>query len=129
LSQSDEFLRNAALAICAVEPEPTLWHMYELLSPRRKEYRLEVVDRLESQEGMGAVARYWGRTFPERWTDARTHMAGQLAAPLNKVNRLLATPSVDVALRHPFSLDLGQVVRRREVLIVNGALGEVGEQN
>jgi hypothetical protein len=129
LSQSDEFLRNAALAVCAVEPEPTLWHMYELLSPRRKEYRLEIVGKLDGRPGMGAVARYWGKTFPERWMDSRTHMAGQLAAPLNKINRLLATPSVDVALRHPFTLDLGRVIRQREVLVVNGALGEVGEQN
>jgi hypothetical protein len=129
LSQSDEFLRNAALAVCAAEPEPTLWHMYELLSPRRGQYRNELVSRLEGQAGMGAVARYWGKTFPERWIDARGHMAGQLAAPLNKINRLLATPSVDVALRHPFALDLARVIRDREVLIVNGALGEVGEQN
>jgi hypothetical protein len=129
LSQSDEFLRNAALAVCAAEEEPTLWHMYELLSPRRGEYREQVVNRLEGQLGMGAVARYWGKTFPERWMDARGHMAGQLAAPLNKINRLLATPSVDVALRHPFTLDMGRVIREREVLVVNGALGEVGEQN
>jgi hypothetical protein len=129
LSQSDEFLRNAALAVCAAEEEPTLWHMYELLSPRRGEYREQVVNRLEGHPGLGAVARYWGKTFPERWMDARGHMAGQLAAPLNKINRLLATPSVDVALRHPFALDLGEVIRRREVLIVNGALGEIGEQN
>ena len=129
LSQSDEFLRNAALAVCAAEREPTLWHMYELLSPRRTGYRQKVVDRLEGRGGMDAVSRYWGHTFPERWMDSRTHMAGQLAAPLNKINRLLTTPSVDLALRHPFSLDLAEVIRRREVLIVNGALGEVGEEN
>lgn len=129
LSQSDEFLRNAALAVCAVEREPTLWHMYELLSPRRVAYREEIVDRLEGLAGMDAVARYWGTTFPERWMDSRTHMAGQLAAPLNKINRLLTTPSVDVALRHPFALDIARVIREREVLIVNGALGEVGEEN
>jgi hypothetical protein len=129
LSQSDEFLRNAALAVAAVEPEPTLWHMYELLSPRRTQYRKEVVRRLIPQPGMDAVSRYWGQTFPERWMDSRTHMSGQLAAPLNKINRLLTTPSVDVALRHPFALDLGRVIRAREVLVVNGALGEVGEQN
>lgn len=129
LSQSDEFLRNAALAVCAVEEEPTLWHMYELLSPRRTPYRERVVERLDGMEGMAAVARYWSQTFPDRWMDSRTHMAGQLAAPLNKINRLLTSPSVDIALRHPFSLDLGRVIREREVLIVNGALGEVGEQN
>lgn len=129
LSQSDEFLRNAALAVCAAEPEPTLWHMYELLSPRRVEYRKEIVERLRHRPGMGAVERYWRFTFPERWMDSRTHMAGQLAAPLNKIGRLLATPSVDLALRHPFALDISRVIRERQVLIVSGALGEVGEQN
>jgi len=79
--------------------------------------------------GMAAVARYWGTTFPERWSDARTHMSSQLAAPLNKINRLLTSPSIDVSLRHPFALDLSEVIRQREVLVVNGALGEVGEQN
>jgi protein involved in plasmid replication-relaxation len=129
LSQSDEFLRNAALAICAAEPEPTLWHMYELLSPRRDDYRKEIVERLRHRPGLGAVERYWRNTFPERWMDSRTHMAGQLAAPLNKIGRLLATPSVDLALRHPFALDISRVIRERQVLIVSGALGEVGEQN
>src|ERR671936_2866437 len=57
LAQSDEFLRNAALAICAAEPEPTLWHMYELLSARHVEYRKQIVERLKNRPGLGAVER------------------------------------------------------------------------
>src|ERR687887_2186456 len=63
LAQSDEFLRNAALAVCAVEPEPTLWHMYELLSARHVEYREAIVERVRHKPGMAAVERYWRTTF------------------------------------------------------------------
>ena len=31
---SDSFLRQAIAAVCAVEPEPTLWHVYRMLDFR-----------------------------------------------------------------------------------------------
>lgn len=128
--RSDRFLRHAAMAVCAVEEEPSFWHMHELLEPRRREYRDRVVARLQQRGGMAALAMYWATTLPDMWEDAtRGQMSMALDAPRNKLERLITTEEVDKLLRHPVSIDLWDVIRRREVLIVNGAMGEVGEDN
>src|SRR5207253_1197445 len=106
--------RDAAMIVADIK-EDTAKLALELIPEDRK----EIVERLRHRPGLGAVERYWRNTFPERWMDSRTHMAGQLAAPLNKIGRLLATPSVDLALRHPFALDISRLIRERQVLIVS----------
>jgi len=130
MAASDRFLRHAAMAVCAVEPRPTLWHMLELLSPRRAEYRERVTERLAGQPEHAALLRYWGRSFPELWEDATRGQLGMaLDAPRNKLERLITTVEVDKALRHPFPIDMRGVIRERQVLVVNGSLGEVGQDN
>lgn len=130
MAASDRFLRHAAMAVCAIEERPTLWHMLELLSPRRDEYRERVTERLATQPEHAALLRYWGTSFPELWSDATRGQLGMaLDAPRNKLERLITTVEVDKALRHPFALDLRRVIRDRQVLIVNGSLGEVGQDN
>jgi hypothetical protein len=130
LAASDRFLRHAAMAVCAVEERPTLWHMLELLSPRRDEYRERVTERLAARPEQAALLRYWGTSFPELWQDATRGQLGMaLDAPRNKLERLITTVEVDKALRHPFPIDLRRVIRERQVLIVNGSLGEVGQDN
>lgn len=130
MAASDRFLRHAAMAVCAVEERPTLWHMLELLSPRREGYRERVAERLAARPEHAALLRYWGTTFPELWQDATRGQLGMaLDAPRNKLERLITTIEVDKALRHPFAIDLRRVIQNREVLIVNGSLGEVGQDN
>lgn len=130
MQSADRFLRNAAMAVCAVEQRPSFWHMHELLEPRQSDYRDRVVALLQQKPEQAALAMYWGRTFPEMWMDAtRGQLAMALDSPRNKIERLCTTPGLDKLLRHPFSVDLGEIIRRCEVLIVNGALGQVGEQN
>jgi hypothetical protein len=130
MQSADRFLRNAAMAVCAVEERPSFWHMHELLEPRQSDYRDRVVALLQQRPDQAALAMYWGRTFPEMWMDAtRGQLAMALDSPRNKIERLCTTPGLDKLLRHPFSVDVGEIIRRREVLIVNGALGQVGEQN
>lgn len=129
MAASDSFLRFAAMAVCAVEQTPTLWHMQELLSPRRVDYRKRTVERLRRIPGMTEAALYWGTTFPEMWMDGRTQMTPALNAPRNKIERLISTPSVDMVLRHPCELDISRVIRERGVLVVDGAMGAVGADN
>src|SRR3954449_13244586 len=61
---SDSFLRQAVAAVCAVEVEPTLWHVYRMLDFGESSYRRSVVRRLRGRPEADFARRYWRREFP-----------------------------------------------------------------
>jgi hypothetical protein len=126
---SDSFLRQAVAAVCAVEPNPTLWHVYAMLDfAQVSSYRRKVVSRLESVEGADFARSYWNQQFPALVSD-RGYAAQALNPPRNKLERLISTREIDTLLRHPVSLDIEGILERGDVLIVAGAKAAVGEDN
>lgn len=125
---SDSFLRQALYAVCTVEPEPTLWHVYRLLDFGASPYRDHVIDRLEGVPGGEFARHYWRREFPALLRD-KGFAAKALNPPRNKLERLISTREIDTLLRHPHTLDLEGIIERGEVLIVAGAKAAVGEDN
>ncbi len=125
---SDSFLRQAVSAVCSVEREPTLWHVYRMLDLGQSQYRTSVVQRLAGQDGAEFARRYWQREFPALMKD-RGYAAQALNPPRNKIERLISTREIDTVLRHPVSVDLEGILARREILIVAGAKSSVGEDN
>src|ERR671933_1545681 len=61
---SDSFLRQAVAAVCAIETDPTLWHVYAMLDFGDSAYRKSVVQRLRAIPGAEFATRYWRREFP-----------------------------------------------------------------
>jgi hypothetical protein len=125
---SDSFLRQAVAAVCAVERQPTLWHVYRLLDFTQSPYRASVVRRLERIDGADFARHYWRREFPALLSDHR-FAAQALNPPRNKLERLMSTREIDTLLRHPITLDLEGILDRGDVLIVAGAKATVGEDN
>ena len=125
---SDSFLRQALAAVCAVEREPTLWHVYRMLDFAPSKYRQKVIERLAHVEGAEFARNYWQREFPALIKD-RGWAAQALNPPRNKIERLISTREIDLLLRHPVAVDVAEIIRRREVLIVAGAKSTVGEDN
>lgn len=125
---SDSFLRQAIAAVCAVEREPTLWHVYRMLDFAPSKYRERVIERLGQVDGAEFARNYWQREFPALIRD-RGWAAQALNPPRNKIERLISTREVDLLLRHPVAVDLAGIIRRREILIVAGAKSTVGEDN
>ena len=125
---SDSFLRQAVAAVCTVEVEPTLWHVYRMLDFGDSRYRRSVVRRLGDAPGADFAKRYWRKEFPALTTD-RGYAAQALNPARNKLERLISTREIDTLLRHPVALDLEGVIQRGEVLIVAGAKASVGEDN
>ena len=125
---SDSFLRQAIYAVCLVEPQPTLWHVYRMLDVRQSEYRDIVVGRLEGRDDADFARSYWDVQFPDLVAD-RGYAAQALNPPRNKIERLISTREIDTVLRHPFGLDLDAILEGGEVLIVAGAKASVGEDN
>jgi hypothetical protein len=125
---SDSFLRQAISAVCAAVPEPTLWHVYRMFEFGRSAFRDQVVKALDGIEGTDFARGYWRRDFPALAAD-KGFAAAALNPPRNKLERLISTTQIDVLLRHPVALDIDGIIERGEVLIVNGAKTEVGEDN
>jgi hypothetical protein len=125
---SDSFLRQAVAAVCTVEEQPTLWHVYRMLDFGESPYRLSVVRRLKEIPGADFARRYWRRDFPALISD-RGYAAQALNPSRNKLERLISTREIDTLLRHPVTVDLEGILHRGEVLIVAGAKAAVGEGN
>jgi hypothetical protein len=127
-ARSDDLLRQAVTVVCAVEPRPTVWDVYRMLSPGDASYRDWALMRLDQMPGMDFARYYWRREFPELLRD-RSRTLEVLDPPLNKLRRLLSTAQVDVVLRHPYSLDIEGAIARAEVIVINGAKAVAGEDN
>jgi hypothetical protein len=126
---SDSFLRQAVAAVCALEPDPTLWHVYAMLDfAGASSYRERAVPRLGLVDGADFARNYWHNEFPALVKD-RGYAAQALNPPRNKLERLISTREIDTLLRHPHTIDLDGILERGEVLIVAGAKAAVGEDN
>ena len=125
---SDSFLRQAVAAVCTVEPNPTLWHVYRLLDVTASRYREHVVERLSAVRGAEFARAYWAMQFPALISD-RGYAAQALNPPRNKLERLISTREIDTLLRHPVTVELEGIIERGEILIVAGAKAAVGEDN
>ena len=88
----------------------------------------KVVSKLEQIDGAEFARNYWQREFPALIKD-RGYAAQALNPPRNKIERLISTREVDLLLRHPVNVDLGDILERREILVVAGAKSAVGEDN
>jgi hypothetical protein len=127
--RSDLFLRAALQAVMIVEPVPALQHVSALLDPYDHGYREWVTRELRHHHEVDFVREYWEHTFPRTVKHNPRFFTEAVAAPANKIARFLTSPSLNLLMTHAKQLDLEQIIQRREVLIVNGSKGAVGESN
>jgi hypothetical protein len=127
--RSDLFLRAALQAVMIVEPVPALQHVSALLDPYDAGYREWVTRELRIHHEIDFVRGYWEHTFPRTVKHNPRFFTEAVAAPANKIARFLTSPSLNLLMTHPVQLDLEDIIQRREVLIVNGSKGAVGESN
>jgi hypothetical protein len=131
---SDRYLRQAAQAAIGasragvVDGPPTLWHMYRMLLPLESSFREHVVEALYADPRLTETATFFGRELPGDLEAASSQTSAKLDAPRNKLLRLLVG-SLDQVLRHPVQFSFDEIVRRREVLIVDGKMGTFGTDN
>jgi len=129
---SDRYLRNAIIAVLACGPSATLWDVARLLEVGEagRAFRARVADRLVELPAYAEVATFLDQELPAQLADARASTTAKLDAPANKLARVLNSPAVKrVLLNDSLRIDLDGLIERREVLVVRGALGEVGAGN
>lgn len=127
--RSDSILRKAITAVCTVEETPTLQHVYDLTDPYDDGYRRWVTRELTYHLQVEHILDYWKRVFPHMLKANLGFVVEALAAPRNKIERILEVPSLAYATSHPVAIDLFQLIRDREILVINGSKESIGEEN
>ncbi len=131
-ASSDRYLRNAIIAVLADERSSTLWDAARLLSVGEEgyAYRRRVAARVRSLPELKEISTFFTSELSAQLADARSPTTSKLDAPVNKLARLLNSPSIKrVLLNESLRVDLDQVIAGSEVLVVKGALGAMGAGN
>jgi Replication-relaxation len=131
-ASSDRYLRNAIIAVLAYDRKSTLWDAARLLSVGEEgySYRSRVARRLRAQPEFKEISEFFTGELSAQLADARGTTTAKLDAPVNKLARLLNSPSIKrVLLNDSLSVSFDQVIAGGEVLVVKGALGAMGAGN
>ena len=125
LGSSLDLLTNANLATLATTVpfgiRPTLHHFGQWLSTSDGaiEWREALIEKvLKRRPDMHAVTTAY-LELHSNLRKATSAFVQRTSAPYNKVRRLTRA-NIDKVLRHPNALDVGKIIRDREILIVNG---------
>ncbi len=131
-ASSDRYLRNAIIAVLAVDRGASLWDVARLLSVGEEgyAYRSRVGARVRGLPEFKEIAAFFTAELTAQLADARSMTTSKLDAPVNKLARLLNSASIKrVLLNESLRIDFDAIIARREVLIVKGALGAMGADN
>jgi len=131
-ASSDRYLRNAIIAVLAHDRGSSLWDAARLLSVGEEgyAYRSSVGARVRTLPEFKEISQFFTAELTAQLADARSTTTSKLDAPVNKLARLLNSPSIKrVLLNDSLRLDFDQVIAGREVLVVKGALGMMGAGN
>jgi hypothetical protein len=131
-ASSDRYLRNAIIAVLAYDRGSTLWDAARLLSVGQEgySYRSRVGARVRTFPEFKEICEFFTGELGAQLADARSTTTAKLDAPVNKLARLLNSPSIKrVLLNDSLTVDFDRVIRGEEVLVVKGALGAMGAGN
>jgi hypothetical protein len=133
MASSDRYLRQAAIGALVLAYEekrmPTMGDLYRLLLPHEDTMRRRVAELCDTHGELAFTSVFFGESLPGDLKDARSQTTVKLDAPRNKIEALLGVPSVNRMLHHPFQRSLHDIIAERDVLVVRGASGSIGEGN
>ncbi len=131
-ASSDRYLRNAVIAVLAYDRRSTLWDAARLLSVGEEGYafRKRVAAAVRTLPEFSEISAFFTAEIGAQLADARSMTTSKLDAPVNKLARLLNSPSIKrVLLNESLRVDFDRVIAGAEVLVVKGALGAMGAGN
>jgi hypothetical protein len=131
-ASSDRYLRNAIIAVLAYDRSSTLWDAARLLSVGEEgySYRNAVGAGLRSMPEFKEISEFFTAELSAQLADSRSTTTAKLDAPVNKLARLLNSPSIKrVLLNDSLSIDFDRIIAEQEILVVKGALGGMGAGN
>jgi len=131
-ASSDRYLRNAIIAVLAYDRCANLWDAARLLSVGEEgyAYRNAVGARVRTMPAFKEISEFFTAELSAQLADARSTTTAKLDAPVNKLARLLNSPTIKrVLLNDSLLVDFDKLIANEEVLVVKGALGAMGAGN
>ena len=119
-----------AIAIAAKEGRRAkLEDVYTLLRPAKDEFRSAVAEACADQADLDQTAEFFRSELPDDLKMATSRVAERLDAPRNKISGLTGVPPLRRFFNHPSDVPLREIIRARDILIVDANMGAIGTEN
>lgn len=133
---SRRYLYHAVIGALAIAREhPRLRHaLFEhvhcLLLPGGKGEALRsVAAQACGRLGLSQTKFFYSEELPGELKIAGSNTAARLDPPRNKIDGIVAVEPLRRFFQHPHDVSLRDLIQRRAILIVNGNMGRIGEDN
>jgi len=103
--------------------------VFALLLPGREDLREQAVNACQGYADLDHTTEFFARVLPEELENNRSNTYQRLDPPRNKIETILASPSLRRFFNHPVDVRLADIVNARDILIVDANMAALGEEN
>ena len=130
---SRRYLYHAVIGALALANKQGGLAMFEdvfaLLLPARNDLREAAVNACQEFADLDHTTEFFRVTLPDELDANRSNTYQRLDPPRNKIETILASPSLRRFYNHPTDIRLADIVRARDILIVDANMAALGENN
>jgi hypothetical protein len=103
--------------------------IFSLLLPGKEAMREQAVNACQEHADLDHTTEFFARVLPEELENNRSNTYQRLDPPRNKIEAILASPSLRRFFNHPTDVRLADIVRARDILIVDANMAAIGGDN
>jgi hypothetical protein len=103
--------------------------VFALLLPGREDIREAAVNACQGYADLDHTTEFFASVLPQELENNRASTYQRLDPPRNKIETILASPALRRYYNHPTDIRLADIVRARDVLIVDANMAALGEGN
>jgi len=107
----------------------TFEDVFALLLPSREDVREAAVNACQAYADLDHTTEFFSRVLPEELESNRAATHQRLDPPRNKIETILASPSLRRFYNHPVDITLREIVLNRDILIIDANMAAIGEGN
>jgi hypothetical protein len=103
--------------------------VFSLLLPGKEDLREQAVNACQEHADLDHTTEFFAKVLPEELENNRSNTYQRLDPPRNKIEAILASPSLRRFFNHPTDVRLADIVRARDILIVDANMAAIGGEN
>jgi hypothetical protein len=107
----------------------TFEDVFALLLPSREDVREAAVNACQAWADLDHTTEFFSRVLPEELEANRANTHQRLDPPRNKLEAILASPSLRRFYNHPVDITLREIVLNRDILLIDANMAALGEGN
>jgi hypothetical protein len=107
----------------------TFEDVFALLLPSREDVREAAVNACQAWADLDHTTEFFSRVLPEELDSNRANTHQRLDPPRNKLEAILASPSLRRFYNHPVDITLREIVLNRDILLIDANMASLGEGN